>query len=464
MSKEKSIIQIPSLILTSQNIEDANNPFLDFQVDVEEPTQQEREGRHYFESCVITPGVNRNLFEVTPEAMEMVAVGYSGGCPLSINHDKGGGIFSESNTLGYGKTVAAKVIDGKLYVVSYLALNKTYPNGPFGNAEELRDGIVDGFVGNVSQSLRPLEASCSVCQKPYPLSYDQYESPGYCQHYRGEQVILKDDEGNKTLETVHIVVEKAEAVELSLVMIPADEGSGITKPIINFSLNDFIDETRMKFLAGGDPGPNIEPKPNTGDPKGGNPVSTITQEQFNAMQQRASTAEAQVATLNASATQHAAEIARLEGEVNTAKAEVKTAEAQKSELQAKLDAAEAKVSNLEAAAEIAKKDLEAKETRITKLETEANDNKIVIEDGKAARESIIERFADAYAAAVGDECTEAMKEEQREVAKSLSIEILEKKIAGFKATAKVNYPSGKQVGGKGEEGEEGEDGPALVGV
>lgn len=462
----KDIVGIPALIVNNANLE-ADNPFIDFQVQPSEPTEQEMETRHYFEACVITPGVNRNLFEVTTEAMEMVAEGYAEGRPLSINHDKGGGMFETSNTLGYGQTVAAEVIDNKLYVVSYVALGKNYPKGPFGNSEELRDGIIDGFVGNVSQSINPKEAKCNVCEKPYPLRYQDYEKEGFCQHFRGEDVIIKDDEGNRRVETVHIVIEKAEAIELSLVMIPADKGSGITKPTINFSLNDFVDKKRMDFLYGeGSSNPNEPNEPNESNIEGGTPVSTITQDQFNAMQQRAISAESQVASLNAAATNHSATVAQLEGEVNTAKAEKRTVEAEKAELQAKLDAAEAKVTNLEAAAKLAESNIEEKDKKITELETAAQENKIVIEDGIAARSAIIERFADAYAKAVGDECTEAMKETQREVAKSLTIEILEKKIEGFEETAKANYPEGRKVNGKNGSGneEESSNNGSLVGV
>ena len=354
-NKDESLIHIPSLILNSSV--EGDKPFVDFQTEPTAPSEVERSKRHYFESVVITPGVNRNMFEVTPEAMIMAMKGYKSGKPLSINHDKG----YWTNTLGYGMTVDAVIVDGKLYVASYLALEKTYPQGPLGTSEELRDGIVDGYIGNVSQSLTPIKARCSVDGLPYPFTLSDYEMDGVCQHYRGENVIVEEN-NRKVIKTVHIIIEKCEAQELSLVMLPADEGSGINRPTINFSINDFVDTERMIFLSkpedgsdGEDPenGEPVEPTPAI-EPEGDTIVS-ITQEQFNAVQQRATTAETQIANLTVEASTAKAESVRLEGEVKTVEAEKKTTEAEKATLQAKLDAEEAKVLKLEAEAAIAKK-------------------------------------------------------------------------------------------------------------
>ena len=481
-NKSKSIFRIPSLIVANALPIDDNpdiERYLDFQM---EPPTSDDDTRHYFESCVITPGVNRNMFEVTEEAMEMAAEGYKSGKPLSINHDKG--MFN--NTLGYGATVDAVVIDNKLYVLAYIALKKTYPKGPFGSAEELRDGMIDGFINSVSQSLLPLKARCSVCELPYPMSYHEYEMDGYCNHWRGQNVVVEDN-GEKIVKTVHIIIEEAEATELSLVMIPADTGTGITDKNaglipVDFSLNDFIDEDRMKFLAnaqaeleGGEgedpelPEPSPEPMPElSGDPnKGDNPVS-ITQEQLDAMQKRASDAEGRATTLQADLNAANSNVTKLEGEVNTAKAEKATVEAEKATIQAQLEAEQNKVKLLEAAKELADAEATKKDTRIQELEKEAKENEIVLKDGQEARSSKIEAFADAYAKAIGDSCTEEMKERQREVAKSLTIAQIAEKIFGFEETAAVNYPAGKTVNnpnaGSGNGGGEEQQKPQLIGV
>lgn len=467
-----SRLDLPSVI--SASAVESDNPFVDFQL---QPPDQNNEKRHYVEAIVITEGVNQNMFEVLPEAMEMVAEGYKNGKPLSINHDKG----NWTNTLGYGATVDAEVIDSKLHVLFYLALDKTYPQGPFGSSKELRDAIIDGFVGNVSQSIMPKKAKCSVCDKRYPLNWDEYDMEGICRHYRGQHVIVEDDEGNQNVEIVHIIVEEADAVELSLVMIPADKGSRINRPVVNsfldFSVDNIIDEQRRQYLCGpaisassqSDPDPIPNPSDNSGDPnKGGTPVS-ITQEQLDAMQKRAVDAESKNTTLQVELNSAKESATKLEGEKSTAQAEKATVEAEKATLQAKLEAEEAKVKLLEAGKELQDKEVEKKDARIQELEKEAKENAIVIKDGKEARASKIEEFVDAYAKAVGDDCTEDMKEAQREVAKSLTIEQIDKKVEGFLATAKVNFPPGSAIqGGNGNDDDEGGNGGGqqkrLVGV
>ena len=440
--KEKSIVQIPSLIANSAV--EGDSPFVDFQTN---PPETDTATRHYFESIPITLGANRNSFDVTEKAMKMVAKGYKEGRPLTINHDKG----NWTNTLGYGATVDAVVKDGKLYVASYVALNKTYPQGPFGTSEELRDGIIDGFVNSVSQSIMPLKAKCSVDGLPYPMSYAEYDMEGYCRHFRGQTVVVVEDDV-KRIETVIIIIEEAEATELSLVMIPADEGSGIVRPKINFSIDDFIDEQRMEFLSEGADDKISAPKPinpGVGDPppnpeEGVTPVS-ITQEQLTAMETRAVTAETEKTTLTVGLNASKADVVRLEGETKTADAEKRTVEAEKAALQAQLDASESKVALLEAADKLQKDESAKKDTRIQTLESTAQENEIVIKDGKEAREAIVEEYATAFAKAVGTDCTEAMKDQQREVAKSFDISILTKKIEGFEEAAKVNFPPGKVV-------------------
>ena len=433
----ENLIHLPSAIFNSQSSSDT--PFVDFNTN---PPEENLDTRHYFEACVITEGVNRNGFEVLPEAMEMVAVGYKEGRPLSINHDKGsGGLFPTSSTaLGYGATVDAAVVDNKLYVASYLALNKTYPNGPFGNSEELRDGIVDGFIGNVSQSILPLKARCSVCELPYPLSRKDHAEDGICKHYVGEPIKIETDGGEQRIEIVHIVIEEADAIELSLVMIPADTESGITKPTINFSFEDHINEQRAKFEYQSTEGVN-NPLAN---PRGDKTVS-ITIEQLQAAETRAVTAESQISQLNAQVSVLNAKSVTLESEVATSEAQKKTVEAEKATLEAQLQASEAKIVQLEAAAVVWEEEVNKRETKIQELESSAKENEIVIQDGIEARETIVEKYVEGFVAAVGEGCTEEMKARQEEVAKSLSITILEDKILGFQEAAKQNFPEGKSV-------------------
>ena len=457
----KKHIHIPSLVICSAA--EGDNPFINFQTN---PPAEELETRHYFESIAATMEVNRNLYQFEAEALEMIAEGFKERKILTINHDKGG----FSNTLGYGATVDAVVEDGRLYVASYLSLGKTYPNGPFGTAEELRDGIVDGFINSVSQSVYAIKARCSVCDQPYPTTHSaEHYNENSCQHYRGQPVIVEEN-GEQVFKNVHVIIEEAEAIELSLVGVPADQGSGITKKQMSFALDDFIDEEKFNYLFGGQV--NAPSTPNivsSGLTNGGNSVSTITQAQYDSMKTRAEMAEQESAKLRVESTAN-------QGKESLLKSQNDALEAQKNGLEAQVQALESQVATANADRDRAKKDLEdankaieAKNQEVVDLKKSAEENKIAIDDGMAARKEFEEEYVTSFAAAVGDDCTDEMKEAQVEVAKSFSIEILKSKINGFKETAKHNYPSGKLVkkddGGQDDmgDGRNDEDG-YLIGV
>ena len=270
------------------------DPFVDFQTNP--PAEENNEKRHYLEAVAATTGINRNLYQFEPQALQMIASGFKQRKTLTINHEKG----HFSNVLGFGATVDAIVIDDKLYVAAYISLGKTYPQGPFGDSEQLRDGITDGFIDSVSQSAFPLKAKCSVCNLAYPTMRSEYSSDNVCRHYRGQQVIVEEN-GERVVKTVHVIIQQAEAIELSLVQMGADRGTGITKKAINLSLNDFVDDERFEFLYGDDEqkqrlleGSNPQPNNSGGDPPLNNNLEgepEMSQETIQALQTRAETAE-----------------------------------------------------------------------------------------------------------------------------------------------------------------------------
>ena len=388
-----------------------DNTFADFQT--QPPADENNENRHYFESVAGTLEVNRNLYQFELQALEMLAVGFKAGKTLTINHEKGQKSYfgGSESALGYGATVDAVVMDGKLYVAAYISLNKTYPKGPFGTSEELRDAITDGFVNSVSQSVFETKSRCSVCSLPYPKNYHEYDNDNACRHYRGQQVIMEEN-GEKVVKPVHIIVEAAEAIELSLVQMGADRGTGIIKKTINLSLNDFVDEERFNFLN------NLNNQP----PNGGPPDMSI---------------EAIQAKLDASI------------------AEKTALESQIAALTAEKTALESQVNMVTTERDTLKESVTAKDTEISGLKQVATDSELVIADGKAAREGYEKEYLKAYVAAIGDDCTDDDEALQKETCKSFSIEVLKKKTAGLKKSAAANYPSGKIVksGGSGEDEE-----------
>ena len=391
---------------------------------------QDQESRHYFEVIAATTDLNRNLYEFTPDALKMLAEDFKSNKTLTINHEKG--YFD--NTLGIGATVDASYRAGKLRVVSYISMNKTYPKGPFANSEELRDGIVDGFIDSVSQSCYVNKATCSVCKKPYTMSYYS-QNDDTCKHYRGQEVIVEED-GEKIVKTVHVIVHEAEAVELSLVQMGADRSAKVSKKAVDFSVDDFIDVERYKLLN------QLTPS------EGGNNLedSKMSAELIQTLTSRAEAAEKTVADLRVEVETTRSEKAVLESQNMATKAQVASLSTEKAALQSQIDSLTTERDQL-------KTQVEKKDAEISTLTEDAIANKVIIADGKAARENYEKEYVNAYVAAIGDDCTDEDRELQEETCKSFSIEVLKRRTEGFKKAAASNYPSGKAV----KTGDDGDD-------
>ena len=419
--------------------------FKDFQTTI--PNDGNSQIRHYFEVIAATIKVNRNLYQFELRALEMLAKDFKLGKTLTINHEKGldSYIGTTENVLGFGATVDAVVVDNKLYVAAYISLNKTYPKGPFGNSEQLRDSILDGFVNQVSQSNYPLKSRCSVCGLKYPTSYRDYDDSS-CQHYRGQQVIVEKGD-DKTVETVHVIVEEAEAIELSLVQMGADGGTGITKKVINLSLNDFVDEERYNFLFGDknkssnnldDGSEGFNQSNNEGDEK-------MSQEAMQALQSRAENAEKDAATLRVEIESLKNDKIVFESQATATQSQITSLETEKKALLSQVDTITADRDLVKTQLEESNNSIQSKNKEISTLKQDAADNQVVIADGKSAREEFEKEYVESYVSAVGDDCTNEDRELQEEICKSFNIETLKKKTKGFKKSASDNYPNGKAI-------------------
>ena len=469
MSQQKVFVTGP--ILDSVLI-DGEDPFVNFQTNP--PKDGNENLRHYFESVAATTEVNRNLYQFEPKALRMLARGFKERITLTINHEKG----NYDNTLGFGATVDAVFMDERLYVAAYISLNKTYPKGPFGNSEELRDGIIDGFINSVSQSVYALKSKCSVCNLPYPQHYRDYENQSICRHYRGQQVVVEKN-GQKVVETVHIIVQEAEPIELSLVQMGADRGNGVTKKAINLSLSDFVDEERFNFLHGdesqrgripedpdnsptdsGDDPPNsdnggeepTEPTDSGEEPTDPNNQgeSEMSNEALKSMQTRAETAETNATNLQEDLDKVKGEKAVIESQSSAHESKISSLEAEKKALETQVTSANNERDTFKTQLDSANEGVKTKDTEIAALKKTAADNEVVIADGIAARAEYEEAYVTAYVGAVGDDCSDEDRELQVETAKSFTIEVLKKKTKGFDKAKAENYPGGKTV----NEGEE----------
>ena len=390
-------------VLANQLEPGAENPFEGF---VSEPPKEgDHNKRHYFESVAATLGVNRNNFEYTPKALQELADGFIARKPLAINHDKGAeSLAGKSKDLGYGSTVAARVVDGKLYVASYLSLAKTTPNGPFGSTDEIRDGIVDGFIGSVSASSLPKSASCSVCGKPYPIAQADFGGEGMCQHYRGERVRVMGADGEPELKTVHVVIDSAEALELSLVEIPADRGSGIVKKAVNMSMSDFIDTEYAAYLSG--------------EAVGGNDAEPISED-----------LEAVYAKLLS------------DSQSPTFKAE---SDARIIEIDNELVALDAQITGYEEQNKNLVGEIAAAKTEIDTLNSKIDQNEVALTGIVALRARVIDAYIKRFVA-VTDGCTEEMVATQKELLEDFTIEQIQASTRDMEPEMRSKFPAGRSV-------------------
>ena len=127
--------------------------------------QLSESSRYGFETLAAqTKTPNDQGFIFTAEAMPGVVAAYKLGRPLMVNHTKYG------LNLGFGQTLDAVFNEENLIVLSYISRGKTTPNGPFGNTDELIEGINDGFVKYASASGYVRKQRCSICKKDGPQS------------------------------------------------------------------------------------------------------------------------------------------------------------------------------------------------------------------------------------------------------------------------------------------------------
>lgn len=445
-------------VIVNSALQQEENPFINFQTSP--PDDASKSKRHYFEVIAATTEVNLNGYKFEPAALIMLAEDFKNNKTLTINHMKG----NYDNVLGFGGTVDAIYLENKLYVAAYISLDKTYPNGPFGTSEELRDGIVDGFINSVSQSALPIKAKCSVCNLLYPTSYGQYKNENICKHYRGEQVITEEN-GQKVVKTVHVKILKASAVELSLVQMGADTGSGIHKKAINLSLNDFVDEDRFNFLYSENNQGAAENSATEPNNEGENSSllsnnqgeSKMSQETINALQLRAETAEASVAKAQAELNTEKGKNSVLESQKAAVESQVSSLEAEKTALESQVETITNERDALKEQLNASNESITEKDKELAILKQEAAENAVIVADGKAAREEFETAYVEAFVKAIGDDCTKDDEELQAETAKSFTIATLKKKIEGFEKAASDNYAAGKKITEKGKKPENGEE-------
>ena len=419
----------------------------DFQTAQPEPNEE----RHYFEVIGATLDPNRNHFQFTIEALEQLARSYAEGKTLTVNHDKFTG-------LGIGATTDAVVIDGELYIQTYLKKNYPLLGGSYGvpNTNALIDAVMDGFAKDVSISALQNETRCSICGNDY---YD-YE---LCTHYRGRQYIVGEGE-NKSIARCVIIISDTEAVELSLVQDGADTRAQIVRKVVNLHYDGSIDqetfeEVQKKYSITDEdlkkgPSFNFDGKqqPDPNDKLDQSKETSEPEEPEEPENKGANMSTEQITTLNSLNSQLTAENASL-------KTQVSNLETEKMELITNAAKETVEKATLTTEKDLAEKQVESLteengklEEKIKELEKEAADNKLLVEDGKFARTQAEQEYLEAFVKAEGETCSIQDRQDQAEFAKTRSLSQLIADSASFLRTAKLKYPEGRQTEEGGEEG------------
>ena len=357
--------------------------------------------RFYMKWLAMTSQVNKNFFQVTEEALGMMAEGYRRGLPFTINHSKG----AYSHDLGIGQTVSAEVSQGVLYLVSYIAKNKTYNMPTLGSSEELIAGIMDGFIRRGSTSIKPLEAECSVCGSE--IDYIYY---GCDEHRKGKKTAVKNAEGLDEIVTPYVIIKKAEAIEFSVVMIPADENSEVVEKNLNMFVDSFITQDEFDSIF------DI----NNSNSGGGSPPSKTDEPEG--------------------------------GSIMTA-AEIKALQAERDAEKTRADANQSRIDFMQ-------QEIDAKNEELRKLRDEAVENSVLIADGKTARKEFIDSYIEEFNANEGENANPELEQQQRDLVANFSLERIKRDTESLKKLNEKLYPKGRSLDGK--EPEETGDGDELL--
>ena len=447
-----------------------NNSIVEFQM----PEPQADESRHYFEARSLTLNPNHNDFQFTLPAMNQMAVGYQAGLPLAVLHNK-------YTSLGIGQTSNAIIESDELFVQAYVKKNLQLNNGPFQTSNEYVTGILDGFIKSVSVSFFLNKASCSICGND-PRDWRS------CSHSRGIEYIIGEG-ANKQIKRAVWIIEDVKPIELSLVQIGADSDASIVKKAVNLFYEGYIDQEKLDSIKtvyndssyDFDIDENIRILQNyEPNPKGDNSMSADPQEiiQLKADNENLKTENLSLKSESITAN---AELTRIRTELNTVKTECDDAKSQIADLQAqnldantqnnklttenetltvKCETLENNKESLNQRLNANKENEDSLNTKISELETEIANNKVLIEDGRAARVNAEKEYIRQYVRYKGEDCSAEDKERQENHAKILPLTDLQSTAKSFEEAANAIYAPGRKVETK-DENQNDDDDPNL---
>ena len=396
--------------------------------------------RHYLEIVAAREGVPNAAFVIFERsALEDMMAWYKARQPLLINHDHGSYWSNKSGpgSVGYGQTTDARIEDGNLYVTAYIALGYDIPGSPLGSTDKIRDAVIDGFLHDASASIILQKGRCSICDTDY---YD-WDS---CRHWRGEDAVVEDANGNKTVETCYLIAERCEAVELSLVWNGSDDYAQVSTRQLAMSRALNFDDRKLSFHKKCEPAsrpiplsrpPEPPPEqdnqtaPPSDRPQGEESMSTPTVEELqttvNTLTVEKNQLELQVETLTNQLT--------VEQQRNTEK---------DGHLETQKKAFEKQIETLQGTITTQTESGVTKDNRIAELEKQIDRVK------REPREAVA---LELYVAMLGEEVTDEAKASHEEFLKALpNLEAVELQIKQIEPIVAEKYPEGRQTVDAGE--------------
>ena len=359
---------------------------------------QDKESRFYMEILAgQTEFPNFQGYQFTNESMGMMVEGYKQGKPQMVNHQ-----YSEMN-VGFGETTDAAFNGRDLILQTYIRRGMQTPNGPFGSTDDLITAVEDGFLKDASIGLLIYETSCSICSKPGPLSpYEYYFSEhdeDRCPHVRLREYEVDNNVGGKEMQTAYALIDKAEPLEISLVWEGADPEARVVNRNLQLSRhvqNDFDNlssEQRDRIIHFS----REFHQKIKGEPK----MSTITQEQFAALQSQKDAADAQIA------------------------------------------AKDTEIASLKTVQSSFEKKIEAKDKEIAEFKSKQAENEQAIADGKVAREKAIESCLEQFKRTEPDTAADELNtkvEAEKAALETFSLDTIYKREASYESFADKMYP------------------------
>ena len=349
--------------------------------------------RYYFEGLGCqTETENDQHYLFMPESVESVISGYTDGQSLLVNHDNWG------LNVGFGATVSGRHVSPDVFLTAYIMKDKTTPNGPFGNTEELIEAVVDKALKDLSVSGRVLEATCSICGLEYVKSgswyWDDFEThKERCNHYRGGRYPVEQENGDELMQTCIVQIKKFEPLELSLVWNGSDDKAQVTDTALRMAAmsGSPVDVDKQQKLSEVFTA-SVSPNPKT---IGGNGVSD----------------QVTIETLTAEKSALTTQIGAKDSELEILRAKATTLEAQ-----------------------------------VETLESDKKTNDRAIKDGEAARSKAVEECVSEFAKTEPDtaEADLKVKEDAEKAAlETLSLEQIYARTEGYASFAKKLYPEGR---------------------